>query len=291
MEQPELVVVECVSAHGVRLVHARSSFQCANFGVGFGPRGQRRRDATTYPRGDPLVRIDVAAGDAHHEHAGAPVLAGLVVEDEVAEAVVDERSAQMSGPLEHVRVRADDDVGAGGREDPGELLLAGRRASHVLDAPVEVDDDRVDLRSPRLDRCDHAVLARLFGRGEAALDVGGRPGVDVLGVEDVGGAEDRDPLALHVHSIWRVRLGRVRADADDGELLRGPSGQRVGEPLGPVVLAVVVGLRRHVDAAGSQRVERGRGRPEVEVLRLDDATLGDGRLEVDHGDVGADSTG
>ena len=67
----------------------------------------------------------------------------------------------------------------------------------------------------------------------------------------------------------------------------GARGDRVGQPLRPVVEPVVVRDRGGIDPRGAQRVECDRRRPEVVQLRLHGLTaVGDRRLEVDDGDVG-----
>ncbi len=136
----------------------------------------------------------------------------------------------------------------------------------------------------RLDRGQEGGL--LVGRGHAGLVVAGGPGGGEAAVEDLGGADHGDALALDRDQVGPVGLVGVAADPDDRELGRLGRGQRVAQADQAEVLAVVVGHGGDVDAG---RLEGGQGRrrgPEGEVLGGRGAALGDGRLEVDHGQVG-----
>ena len=98
---------------------------------------------------------------------------------------------------------------------------------------------------------------------------------------------DRDPVR---------REGRVAvtADADDRDRAAPGRAQGVSEPVRPVVGAVVVGHRHHVDTRPVQQVERRWRCPEpvavggnLELLRVPGTPGRERTLQVDHGEVGA----
>ena len=135
-----------------------------------------------------------------------------------------------------------------------------------------------------LDRGQQGGL--LVGRGHAGLVLAGGPGGGQAAVEDLGGADHGDALALDRDQVGPVGLVGVAADPDHRELGRLGRGQGVAQADQAEVLAVVVGHGGHVDAG---RLEGGQGRrrgPEGEVLGGRGAALGDGRLEIYHGQVG-----
>ena len=81
------------------------------------------------------------------EHPGADVGRPRAVEDEVAHAVGHRHPGDLAQRLQHVGVRADDDVGARLDQLGGQRLLPGRRADLLLDAPVQERDDQVGGRA------------------------------------------------------------------------------------------------------------------------------------------------
>ena len=89
---------------------------------------------------------------------------------------------------------------------------------------MQVDDDGVGVEASRLDCGDEASQVVIFRRRETALGVGCRPCGDVLTVEHISGAKDRDALAPHIDSIRSVSLGGVISDSEHRELLLGASG-------------------------------------------------------------------
>ena len=138
--------------------------------------------------------------------------------------------------------------------------------------------------SSGLDGVDQRV--DVLGRGQAGLVVGCRPASDQRLVEDLGGGEHGDAVALHLGRPRRVRFGGVAADADQREAGVLGVGQGVFEAFGAVVETVVVGHGDHVDPGVAEGVERGGGRPERERLVGRATPVGDRGFEVGHGEVG-----
>ncbi len=191
----------------------------------------------------------------------------------------------MPAAQQHVGVAADDDVGAGLLQRHGQLLLLGVGALAPLGAPVQEHDDGV------------AVGPGACGpRRRAGRRSWPRPGppwvsVAVHAVMRFESSTWVAPITAIRWPLTSVRHGAkassaVVAHAHDGEVGGLGRGQRVGQADRAVVEPVVVGHGGHVDAGAGQRGERRRGSPEREVLGHRRAPGGDGRLEVDHGQVG-----
>ena len=79
--------------------------------------------------------------DFQADHAGAGVDGALLVEDEVADAVVDAVAVIVLDGLQGVGVVADKHVGAGINELAGFLPLLGNGFQGVFSAPVKAHDD------------------------------------------------------------------------------------------------------------------------------------------------------
>ncbi len=79
--------------------------------------------------------------DFQADHAGAGVDGALLVEDEVADAVVDAVAVVILDGLQGVGVMADEDVGSGINQLAGLLALLGNGFQSVLSSPVKTDDD------------------------------------------------------------------------------------------------------------------------------------------------------
>src|SRR4051794_300969 len=92
-------------------------------------------------------------------------LHGLVhevhVEHEVAEAVVDHRSAVALHALYPVRMSADDEVGARVDQTPTDSTLYRIHEMCVLRAPVRHHDDHVDPPTELADSSEHATQVRV----------------------------------------------------------------------------------------------------------------------------------
>ena len=158
--------------------------------------------------------------------------------------------------------------------------------ARALLAPVQVHDERVRVRACGLDRGDQPGLVGALGGRDAALRVGRGPAGDERVVDHVARADDRDALPLDLAGPGRVGLGRVRTDPNDADGRARLRRERVRQPFGAVVDAVVVRHGHDVDAGRLQRGERGRRSTEVVLLRLGGTPLGDRGLEVHHRDVG-----
>ena len=93
---------------------------------------------------------DAVAAEVDRQRRGPRRHHRARVEDEVAEAVRDQPAARVRHDrLQHVRVGAQHDVGAGGQRRPRERLLLRSRPRAQLGAPVHVDDDDIGLRRAR----------------------------------------------------------------------------------------------------------------------------------------------
>ena len=115
----------------------------------------------------------------------------------------------------------------------------------------------------------------------------GGPRRDELVVQNLGRADDGDPLAVDGAAERTVGLRVVATDADDRKAVPLRGRERVAEPGDAVVEAVVVRHGRDVDARASERRERRRRRSERELLRRRRPTVRHGGLEVHDRDVGA----
>ena len=180
---------------------------------------------------------------------------------------------------------SDDDVGSGPDQFGGQRLLQRVGAGIQLHAPVEEDDDGVvDLSGGLHGR--HQV-GHVVGRGQAGLGGGGRPGRLQVGVDDLGGGDDTDALAVNGDLVGREGLGHVLADPEDRVVRLGPGRQRHLQPGLATVLPVVVGLGGEVDTGGPEGGQGGGGG--VEVVRLGlwirAGPVGHRRLQIDHAEV------
>ena len=237
----------------------------------------------------PLVPDDGTVLQAQLEHAG--LTAVVVVPEEVPEPVAHVGLAEPAGPLEHVRVAADDGVraGLGQRPDEQPLLLGG--AALVLQAPVQVDhDDLVGIgRTHRLQKSARIrpTSVRDTGRTCASRPDGAAP----LALRVVGG-EDREARPVHLDPEGGECFAPVPADPEDLEPAVADRRKGVRDPRCAVVRAMVVGHRHHVDTRLGQHVERLGPGPEVEavprrleLLGVRSVGVGDRTLQVDHRQV------
>src|SRR6185437_7105508 len=156
--------------------------------------------------------VDVAAGGGDDEGPALVLRRCVVVEGEVAEAVVDVGRAEVATAEEDVGVGADDGVGAG-----ADLLHLGHQGGDVV------------------------------GGGQPGLGGGGRPRRGQVGVDDLGGHHDGDALPLDGGLVRGEGLCDVLADPHDGEPGLCADGDGLLEAGGAAVHAVVVGLGDQVD--------------------------------------------
>ena len=218
-------------------------------------------DAALDARRLPGVAVDVAAGGGHAEHAGDPRQRRSRCRRRSCRAR-SRRARRPSRPAVMTRcawlpttMSAPASTSA-----PRELLLARRRARRALDAPVQVR--RRSCRRRRAPRGCRRPAGRLVRRPSADAS----PPCVSVAVHDAMSQSSITSVAPKTAMRWpftvrhprRVRLGRVRADADDAERRRGLRRERVREPAGAVVDAVVVRHRHDVDAGDPQRLERAR---------------------------------
>ncbi len=194
-----------------------------------------------------------------------------------------------------MRVAAHDDVGSGGGEPVRQAQLPGVGAAHALGAPVQVDHDHVGARLRPSYGGQQGPVIPGTGRGQPSGPRAGLPdAARPLPVGRVGG-EERQAGPPHGQRVRRHRARPVATDPDhgDGAAPGGPQG--VGQPLLPVVRAVVVRHRDHVDARRPEQREGPRGGAVVEPasgpLQLlgvrGPLRRGDRRLEVHHRHVRA----
>ena len=228
-------------------------------------------------------RRDVTADGGEDQRAARCLRRGVVVEGEVAQAVVDVCAAEVAAAQEHVGVGSYNDVRSRLDQLLGQRLLLGVRTGLGLGAPVDVDDHRVG-RAPDLLHLAYQ-RGRVDRRSDAPLCRRGGPGADEIAFNDLRSGDDRDPLSVDGDPVRRERLRRVVADADDGEGgLRGDR-QILREPLGPAIEAVVVRLGYDVDARALERGDRGWRSVEGVLLVLGlgaDVVVGEHGLEVHH---------
>ena len=156
---------------------------------------------------------DVAALGGDDERAAVGLGSGVVVEGEVAQAVVDVGPAEVAATEQDVGARADDDVGPRLDELLRQWLLLGVRAGLGLGAPVHVDDHGV-RRAPHLLDLAHQ-LGRVDRRGHAGLGRRRRPRADQVVGDHLRRRDDRHALAVDRHPVGREGLRRGVADADD----------------------------------------------------------------------------
>ena len=226
------------------------------------------------PAGDPVaVEVDLQhAGLAGEPRPGMP--------DEVAQRVGDQLAVGELDGLQHVGVVADDRVGAGVQQFPGDIDLLGRRAGLALDAPVDDHDHDVGRKG-----CGPHALddpGRWAGRGDARpIGPGGeRPG------HDHGRPHERHAhVATGVQHPGGVGLGVVgpRAEGHDAGGLQ--QRHRVEQGVGAVVPGVIVGQVGDVDAGGGNPRGRRRWGPEHVLLVDGTAAVADRHLGVHDGDV------
>ena len=85
--------------------------------------------------------VEAVRRDLHRDHAGAGVERTVLVEDEVADAVIDGSSAIVFDGLQGVRMMADDEVGTGIHQTAGETTLQGLGSLMMLPSPMGRDND------------------------------------------------------------------------------------------------------------------------------------------------------
>ena len=131
--------------------------------------------------------------------------------------------------------------------------------------------------------------ADVVGGRQARLRGGGRPRRLQVGVDDLGGDDDGDPLTLDGRLVRREGLCDVLPDAHDREFRLCPDGDRLLQAGDAAVLAVVVRLRHERDAGVLEGGHRGRRCVEDICLRLRRRArpLGERGFEVDHRQCGA----
>ena len=263
-------------------------------GAGLVPRGQRCGGCVAGERlgqvvddhgRSPCHLVDVAAGRRDDQRAAGVLGGRVVVEGEVAEAVVDIGRAEVAAAEQDVRMRAHNDVGARLHQHLGQWLLQGVGARIELGAPVQVDDHGVSGLARRLHGGNEVV--HVVGRSKPGLGGGRRPGRLQVGVDDLGGGDDGDVLAVNGGRVRGECLRRVLADAEDVVARLGPRGEGHLQSGRPAVLAVVVGLRdqRHAGALEGAHGGRRRGEDVLLVLRLRAGAVRQRGLEVHHGEV------
>ena len=211
----------------------------------------------------------------------------VVVEGEVAEAIVDVGTAQESSTEQYVGIRPDHDVRPGLDQLLGERGLLGVRTRLGLGTPVHVDDHGVGRPPHLLDLTDE--LGGIDGRGHPWLCSGGGPRTHQVVGDDLRRRDDGDALPIDGHPVGREGLRGVVADPDDRVLVLRRDGEVLRKPLGPAVEAVVVGLRGQGDGGALERGDRRSGSIEdvLLVLRFGTRAVGHGRLEVHHAQVGS----
>ena len=79
--------------------------------------------------------------DFQADHAGAGIDGTLLVEDEVADAVVDAVAVVVLDGLQGMGVMADEHVGSGINQLAGLLALLGNGFQGVFSSPVKAHDD------------------------------------------------------------------------------------------------------------------------------------------------------
>src|SRR6266700_7509565 len=131
----------------------------AAVGDGLASAGDDRGDES---RGQCGVR---AHGELEDTGGGA---VGTLPPQEIAQAVRHEGVAEPAGPLQHVRVRADDDAGAGGGEPVRQRQLGLVRAGLALGAPVHEHDDDAGEPPGRPDGRQGAAQVDSVGLARAA---------------------------------------------------------------------------------------------------------------------------
>lgn len=188
---------------------------------------------------------------------------------------------------QHVRVPADHGGGAGVDDLVGQFGGVRERTVRTFQPPVQEDDDVVVFGCGIRDRIQQPVLHLVLGGGQAGLVLARGPRGDELFVQYVRGAEQGDALAVDLGDVRGVGLVGVVAGAHEGDRGVVTVVQGVEESVLPVVHAVVVGDGGHVHTRQVQRLQGGRRGAEDIVLVGDGcAALGDGGLQVDHGQVG-----
>ena len=238
-----------------RLVQLRAAFQLWTAVVAGAPvsgwgtplrswRGARRRRDVPALRGD-------------DEGAAVGLGGRVVVEGEVAQAVVDVGTAEIAAAQEDVGAGADHDVGPRLDQLLGQRFLLGVRAGLRLGAPVHVDDHGV-RRLPRL--LDRAAPAG-SGRSPRPRRVGSTwrsRCVTRLSAMTWVAAKMATRCPLIGDPVGREGLRRGVADAEDGILAWWRS-SGLRQSLRPAVHAVVVGLGgdRHRGALSAVTAEAG----------------------------------
>ena len=102
------------------------------------------------------------------KHAGAGALGAVLLEQEVAEPVVDDRVAEAAAALEAVGVAADDEVGAGVDERRGQRLLVAASGTSSFSMPQWRNTTTVSLVARAASHLRHEPVDPL-GRRHAGL--------------------------------------------------------------------------------------------------------------------------
>ena len=243
------------------------------------------------PCRDPRVTDDLAVADAHPEDTAHGI--AVVVPEEVPQAVVHVAVTEPAGAEQPVGVGADDDVGARRRQGSRGGPLPRRRAALGTPRPS------AGRRPPRRP-AGWPPGPRRGGRGAGRRGRRRCPGSSARPPRRCSRPRGRSRPRRGTRGRCRrieTRCGAnaARRSSPMPTTGTGPvriAARRVRQADGPVVGAVVVRHRDHVDAGPVEDVERGRRGAEVvalagdlELLGLRGAALGDRGLQVHHGDV------
>ena len=226
------------------------------------------------------VRRDGVSGDVQLDDGGTRVERLRLVEDEVADAVVDGAAAVGLDGLQRVGVVAHQGVGSGIDEAVGLHALGGNGLGRVFTAPVEADDDGTAgmLALQALDGGRERVDGHLAHTG-----LGGQVGIVFEG---------------HLHRCEQEHLaGRRREQHGLHGFLHRPSGSNGhhagaadmlngrGEALSALIDGVVVGEGQMGDAMTVQRRQPLGFTSKAEAFEDGLANFGGRTFEVGHDDV------
>ena len=220
-----------------------------------------------------LVRDEVAQGEHHQAPAAAAAF------------------HELDG-LQHVRVVADHREGPRVDHLLRELPVFRGGRELVLGAPVDEDDQRVDLGRALTDGGEEVVDAVASDDGLDLVGHGRHVGqllvlLVVEAVEPAGDREDADAQAVFLEHQRLPRLFGVRARAggEQARLVEERAGR--GDAFLVLIEAVVVGEGGHVDADALEGAEQRGLRVEHHLAGLRLLEVTHRRLEVDDGEVGA----
>ena len=212
------------------------------------------------------------------DQAALSFLALELVKDQIPERIKDHAIAVALHRLRDVGMRSDHHTGARVNSRMGETDLLGVGLFLILDAGVHGDNNGIRARAQACDVGGHALRVQhcyaVVFTGVVAVGL-------VIGVSEKAVAV---PIALDDHAL--VRLFGGVASACGGDAVFGEPVDCEGDAVTAAVARMIVGCGDYVDSRNLQGFDHLRLGSEYHALVNAMPAIGEGRFQIDEGDVG-----